>query len=115
VQSFGFGKTHEIIYFYTKSDQSKHQTIYMTPDEAYIEKYFTRDINRHVVQIDRTVIDNSGYGESIIDDLKLISKCIQNRESYIDVDSESMLDALSSYYHAEPNMPELFDINKFNK
>jgi len=80
-----------------------------------IEKYFTRDINRHVVQIDRTVIDNSGYGESIIDDLKLISKCIQNRESYIDVDSESMLDALSSYYHAEPNMPELFDINKFNK
>ena len=41
-QSIGFGKTHELILFYAKSDRTKLKQLYQKPDEGYVDKYFNK-------------------------------------------------------------------------
>lgn len=41
-QSIGFGKTHELILFYAKSQMTKLRQLYQKPDEGYADKYFNK-------------------------------------------------------------------------
>lgn len=73
-----------------------------------VRQYFTRDVNRHIVRITRPV--NSALDmDGLHKELSYISKHVTPTDTYIDVDSESMVEALSTYYHTEPSIPEVFD------
>jgi len=41
-QSIGFGKIHETIFYYAKSDSTSQNQLYLEPDDDYIEKYFNK-------------------------------------------------------------------------
>ncbi|EKE12646.1 MAG: hypothetical protein ACD_13C00146G0005 [uncultured bacterium] len=41
-QSISFGKTHELILFYAKSESTKLKQLYQKPDEGYVDKYFNK-------------------------------------------------------------------------
>jgi len=42
VQTLGFGKTHELILYYTKQSATKIKPIFLQPDDDYVEKYFNK-------------------------------------------------------------------------
>lgn len=74
-----------------------------------VKQYFVKDINRHTIKIKdaalRSVPDRSGLER----ELGTLSRNIHVDGSSIDVDAESMADALTTFYHAAPIVTELFD------
>lgn len=77
-----------------------------------VKKYFIRDINRHVVQIKKEALDTVANIPGFQDELRRIAQQVDIRDSSIDVDSESMMDALRTFYHQTPVLSELFDGDK---
>lgn len=77
-----------------------------------VKHYFVKDINRHVMQIKKEVLKYVPDIDNLTKELQAISKRVDVTENTIDVDSDSMLEALSSYYHTTPAITEQFDADK---
>lgn len=77
-----------------------------------VKDYFIRDINAHKVQINKRAFSKVDNMFGLEQELKLISKTFTMTDEQIDVDAESMLEALHSYYHTTPTITENFDPNK---
>lgn len=77
-----------------------------------VKDYFIRNINAHKMQISRKAFDKIDDMVGFEYELKQISKSVSFTEDTVDVDSESMLEALNSYYHTNPALTEYFDADK---
>jgi hypothetical protein len=77
-----------------------------------VKQYFVKDINRHIMQIKKEALKSVNNIDGLTKELKAISKHVDINEDTIDVDSDSMIEALSSYYHTTPVLTEQFDADK---
>lgn len=77
-----------------------------------VKDYFIRDINAHKLQISKKAFSKVDDMSGLEQELKLISKSVTMTEEQIDVDAESMLEALNSFYHTTPTLTEQFDSDK---
>jgi hypothetical protein len=74
-----------------------------------VKHYFTNNINIHKLQIKNEVLDKVHNKQGFEKELRSISKSVIFTDKTVDVDSESMLEALNSYYHMSPNISDQFD------
>ena len=74
-----------------------------------VKNYFIRDINSHKLQIRKEILQHVDDVEGLETELKNISKSVNFDSDFISVDSESMLEALNSFYHITPNIADQFD------
>jgi len=77
-----------------------------------VKDYFIRNINAHKLQISKKAFDKVDDIKGLEYELKQISKSVTITDEQIDVDAESMLEALNSYYHTTPALTEEFDADK---
>lgn len=77
-----------------------------------VRDYFIRDINAHKVQINKKAFSKVDDMIGLEQELKLISKSVNMTNEQIDVDAESMMEALNSFYHTTPAFTERFDGDK---
>lgn len=80
------------------------------PEE--VKQYFVKDIHRHITQIKKEVFNSSSDLNKITEELQQIAKKVLVTEDTIDVDSDSMLEALTSFYQTTPTLAEKFDAEK---
>lgn len=75
-----------------------------------VKQFFIRDINRHIVQIKKQALEQVSVDlPGLEQELGVISKQVRITDGTIDVDSESMLEALNTFYHTPPTITEVFD------
>jgi hypothetical protein len=77
-----------------------------------VKNYFISNINLHKLQIKNEIFNSVSDRRALEAELKSISKSVSFTEDTVDVDSESMLEALNSYYHTNPVLTEYFDSDK---
>jgi hypothetical protein len=77
-----------------------------------VKDYFIRDINAHKMQINKKAFSKVDDIAGLEQELKLISKSVTMTDEQIDVDAESMMEALNSFYHTTPAFTERFDGDK---
>lgn len=77
-----------------------------------VKDYFIRDINAHKMQINKKAFSKVDDIVGLEQELKLISKSVTMTDEQIDVDAESMMEALNSFYHTTPAFTERFDGDK---
>jgi hypothetical protein len=80
-----------------------------------VKNYFISNINTHKLQIKNEILNKVSNIEGFESELRSISKHVDFTEATVDVDSESMLEALNSYYHMSPVLTEYFDSDKLFK
>jgi hypothetical protein len=80
-----------------------------------VKNYFISNINIHKLQIKNEIFDVATNRQALEAELKSISKSVSFTKDTVDVDSESMLEALNSYYHTNPVLTEYFDADKLFK
>lgn len=74
-----------------------------------VKDYFIKDINAHKMQIKKEAFSKVKDMKGLEYELKAISKSVQVSPDRIDVDSESMMEALNSFYHMTPTLTEQFN------
>lgn len=74
-----------------------------------VKDYFIRNINAHKMQISKKAFSKVDDIKGLEYELKQISKSVTITDEQIDVDAESMLEALNSFYHTTPNIADQFD------
>lgn len=74
-----------------------------------VKQYFIKDINRHVMQISKEALTVVKDIPGLERELQVISKQVQFTDTSLDVDAESMMDALNTYYHTSPVVTEIFN------
>jgi hypothetical protein len=75
-----------------------------------VKDYFIRDINTHRLQIKKEAVHKANDPARLETELRSISRSVVvHADNSIDVDSDSMLEALNSFYHATPALTEKFD------
>ncbi|MFN5249834.1 MAG: hypothetical protein ACK5DE_02205 [Bacteroidota bacterium] len=77
-----------------------------------VKNYFISNINTHKLQIKNEILNRVPNIEGFESELRSISKHVDFTKDTVDVDSESMLEALNSYYHMSPTLTEYFDSSK---
>jgi hypothetical protein len=80
-----------------------------------VKNYFISNVNIHKLQIKNEIFDVATNRQALEAELKSISKSVSFTKDTVDVDSESMLEALNSYYHTNPVLTEYFDADKLLK
>jgi hypothetical protein len=80
-----------------------------------VKNYFVSNINTHKLQIKNEILNKVANRQGLENELRSISKHVDFTEDTVDVDSESMLEALNSYYHMNPVLTEYFDSEKLFK
>lgn len=80
-----------------------------------VKDYFIKNINTHKMQISKKIFDKVDDIKGLEYELKQISKSVTITDEQIDVDSESMLEALNSYYHMNPSLTEHFELKDLIK
>lgn len=73
-----------------------------------VKQFFVKDINRHILQIKKEALEGLDQ-DAVTKELGGLVKTMVVNKDGIDVDSESMMDALNVFYHNAPTVTELFD------
>ena len=74
-----------------------------------VKQYFVKDINRHTINIKAEALKIVPDQEGLERELNALSRNAYRTSIGIDIDAESMADALTTFYHAAPIVTELFD------
>jgi hypothetical protein len=77
-----------------------------------VKQYFVKDIHRHITQIKKDLFTSSTDLNKVTEELQLLSNRVLVTDDTIDVDSDSITEALTSYYHTMPVLTEKFDADK---
>lgn len=77
-----------------------------------VKNYFIRNINTHKLQIKNELLNKATNISGLENELRSLSKSVSFNDTTIDVDSESMLEALNSYYHMTPVLSEYFNADE---
>ena len=73
---------------------------------------FINNINTHKLQIKNEVLNKVSDRIGLETELRVLAKHVDFTADTVDVDSESMIEALNSYYHMHPVLTEYFDSDK---
>lgn len=74
-----------------------------------VKNYFIRDINQHKLLIKHEALRHVRDMRGLERELKIIAKSVNVAAGEIDVDSESMMEALNSFYHMQPVVTDNFN------